>query len=372
MKKQENDKKTWSTGKQIGGILAGIVGIFLLTVLAYVIYVLVSYHRIEDRQILEVQSPAAAQEAGQVSCEEQYRICSYNVGFGAYTPDYSFFMDGGEYSRCYSRESAAAAINGAAALVQSYEPDFLIFQEVDLDATRSHHVDQDALITAAFPDYSKSFAVNYDSAYLFYPFHEPIGKSVSGISLYSRFPITESVRRSLPISESFSRFLDLDRCYSVSRIPAENGKELCIYSVHLSAYGNSDAIREGQTSMLFADMQSELEQGNYVICGGDFNHDLKAHESDTEGREGWAYPFPRSRMPQGLHFAMDLLTEEEWEGLNDTNRNADIPYTPGVSHTNILDGFIISDNIQLISYENVDTGFLYSDHEPVFMDFVLK
>lgn len=64
--------------------------------------------------------------------------------------------------------------------------------------------------------------------------------------------------------------MDLDRCYSVSRIPADGGKELVVYSVHMSAYGNSDEIREGQTSMLFNDMKEERQKGNYVICGGDF------------------------------------------------------------------------------------------------------
>ena len=48
----------------------------------------------------------------------------------------------------------------------------------------------------------------------------------------------------------------------------------------MSAYGNSDAIREGQIRMLSEDMQKEYEAGNYVLCGGDFNHDLKAAEDE--------------------------------------------------------------------------------------------
>ena len=34
----------------------------------------------------------------------------------------------------------------------------------------------------------------------------------------------------------------------------------------MSAYGNSDAIREGQIRMLSADMEKEYEAGNYVLC----------------------------------------------------------------------------------------------------------
>ena len=50
----------------------------------------------------------------------------------------------------------------------------------------------------------------------------------------------------------------------------------------MSAYGNSDEIREGQINMLVSDMEKEYKAGNYVLCGGDFNHDLKASEDDSE------------------------------------------------------------------------------------------
>ena len=47
-------------------------------------------------------------------------------------------------------------------------------------------------------------------------------------------------------------------------------------------------------------------------------------------------------------------------------------YIPGETFTCTLDGFIFSDNIDLKDYKVIDSGFAYSDHEPVFMDFQLK
>ena len=94
------------------------------------------------------------------------------------------------------------------------------------------------------------------------------------MATFSRYQIESTLRRSLPISESFSKFLDLDRCYAISRIAVSDGKELVIFNVHLSAYGADAEVLEGQRSMLFADMQREYEAGNYVIAGGDFNHDM--------------------------------------------------------------------------------------------------
>lgn len=238
-------------------------------------------------------------------------------------------MDGGKYSRCYSGESGANAIKGAAELAMEHKPDFMMFQEVDRDSTRSYHVNQEKLITDIFSNYYETFAVNYNSAYLFYPFNEPIGASYSGIASYSKYEVTDSLRRSLPISTGFSKFLDLDRCYSINRVKVENGKELVLINVHLSAYGNSDEIRAGQLNMLFGDMKKEMKKGNYIICGGDFNHDLKADEKDSENCESWAYPFPRSQMPEGVRFAMDELDKETIKQMPESNRNNDTEYIPG-------------------------------------------
>ena len=364
-------KEKWSVKKKILMSILAVIAVLLLVVIGYVIYVFASYHRIDDKQNLKINS-LNGDDSLKVTTDNEYTIGTYNVGFGAYTPDYSFFMDGGKYSRCFSRQSGIDAINGAADLAKSGNPDFMLFQEVDRDSTRSYHVNQEQLINKKFDGYFQNFAVNYDSAYLFYPFNEPIGKSYSGIDVYSKYQITSALRRSFPISTSFSKFLDLDRCYSVSRVNVDNGKELIIYAVHMSAYGNSDEIRKAQTTMLFNDMKSEIDKGNYVICGGDFNHDLKLAEDDSVEYESWAYPFPRSQMPKGLSFAMDQLSKDKYDSLADSNRNDDTEYKPGKTFTCILDGFIISDNVEMTDYTIKDTGFLYSDHQPVFMKFKLK
>lgn len=47
-------------------------------------------------------------------------------------------------------------------------------------------------------------------------------------------------------------------------------------------------------------------------------------------------------------------------------------YVEGVTYTVTLDGFLISDNVECVSYENINTGYRYSDHDPVCMKFRLK
>ena len=370
--------------------ITGIILLALVIVLAaYIIYLYASYHKIPDNQELQVEEISQNTEAGnELTTEKNYSALTYNIGFGAYTPDFSFFMDGGKSSWAKSKDSVKETIKGAGELVASKDPDFALVQEIDLDATRSYHVNEYSILKENIPAYNCVFAQNYDSAFLFYPFTQPHGKSKAGLALFSKYPITGSMRRSFPISTSFTKFFDLDRCYSISRVPVDNGKELVIFELHMSAYGNSDAIREGQIRMLSEDMQKEYEAGNYVICGGDFNHDLKAVDTqskasdadnntqtdseDSAEPESWAYPFPRSELPEHFSFCLDQLSEDEKNNLWNSARNADMEYVPGETYTVTLDGFIISDNVECTKYENVNTGYSYSDHDPVYMEFQLK
>ena len=281
-------------------------------------------------------------------------------------------MDGGEKSWAESEESVITCINGAIDTVKQYSPDYVMFQEVDFDSTRSYHIDQRRMLRDAFSDFSSSFAINYHSAFLMYPFTEPHGASNAGILTLSRQNITSSLRRSLPISESFSKFLDLDRCYSISRVPVENGKELVLFNVHLSAYGGSDEIRAAQMNMLFSDMKKEYDKGNYCVTGGDFNHDFTGDSTQklNGGMSvdfGWAQPFPEEFLPEGI-IRCDSYSKEE---LSPTCRNCDIPYEKG-NFTIIVDGFLVSANVNVTYLENISTDFKYSDHNPVVLKFELE
>ena len=359
--------------KKIGIGLAAAALIMVCAVLVYVGYVYVSYKRLPDMLELEIEEPVTGSGTQDtVKTGVTYRVLTYNIGLGAYTPEFSFFIDGGKSSVGESRESVIRTVTGAADLAAGLKPDFAMFEEVDRDSTRSYHMDQKEILDEKFGDFYSDYAQNYDSAFLFYPILEPHGKRRAGITLYSAFPIESAVRRSFPISTSFSKFFDLDRCYSVSRIPVENGKYLCLYAIHMSAYGNSDTIREGQIRMLCEDMAGEYAQGNYVICGGDFNHDLKALTDDGSERESWAYPFPREELPEGFSFCLDSFSQEEREQMWNSARNADMEYAEGVTYTVTLDGFILSDNVVCEEYTHVKTGYLYSDHDPVILDFSLK
>lgn len=351
--------------------LLAVAALLLITVAAYLLYVVFSYSRIDDKTALDVGGEGRLSFA---ETETEYTAVTQNIGFGAYTPQFTFFMDGGKQSRAESAESVLSCVEAAAETVCSFEPDFAFFQEVDTDSDRSFHIDQRKLIGARFSGYAKIFAVNYHSAFLFYPLNQPHGASNSGMATYSSVKAVSAERRSLPVSSGFGKFLDLDRCYSVTRIPVNNGKELVLYNAHTSAYGGSDEIRSAQMNMLLGDMQSEYEKGNYCVCGGDFNHDFTGNSTQLlNGGEtagfGWAQPFPEDILKKygGIRRADEYDNGE----IIPTCRNCDVPYDEN-TFTLIVDGFLISANVEAVSLRNIDTQFAYSDHNPVVMKFILK
>ena len=74
----------------------------------------------------------------------EYKVISYHIGFAAYTPD------------------------------------FILIEEVDKNATRSSHYDEEAALRNMLEGYDSTFTVNFDSPYLFYPLSKPHGKSYGG------------------------------------------------------------------------------------------------------------------------------------------------------------------------------------------------
>ncbi len=348
-------------------VMAAIISVIIIAAIVYIAYVFIAYDRIEDELAIEVDHTSSEI----IQTDTEYTLTTFNIGYGAYSPDYSFFMDGGEYARALSEDDVNTNVAGAIEIISQIDPDFALFQEVDIDATRSYHIDQYMMMEDAFPDFSSVFVMNYDSPYIFYPLLEPIGKSVSGIVTLSKYKISAALRRSLPLESGFRKLLDLDRCYSITRFPIANDQELVLINVHLSAFTADVTIGEAQLKMLFEDAQQEVDAGNYVIIGGDFNKDLFGNSPEIFGttRElpNWAKPINEELIPDS--FA--IVHPENDENLVPTLRSTETAYVEGESFVTVLDGFIVSTNVEVIHEEHIDAGFTYSDHNPVLLRFKL-
>lgn len=361
-------------GAQMKKFLKALLIVFLSLIVIvgiYVSYVFLSFKRIPDNQSLIVDNPKNLQQ--KISVGKEHNITSWNIGFAAYLRDYSFFMDGGKESRARSKSAVMKSMQNIGNQLENLKSDIYYVQEVDFDSTRAYKVDERQIIRDRFSNMSYVFAQNYDSPYLFWPLTSPHGANKSSIVTLSKYQMTDSIRRSLPIQTNVAKVLDLDRCYSVTRVPTSNGKELVLINLHLSAYTTDPTIGNQQLEMIYETVEEEYDKGNYVICGGDFNKDLLGNCTELFGvksdqSESWCKPFPKEDLP-GF---MKLIAPYDEKNPVATCRSAEEPYEYGKTVRYTLDGFIVTDNIDVSEIRAVDADFAYSDHNPVNMTFKLK
>ncbi len=292
--------------KRIQKTLTIVVAALILLLTGYVVYVKTSVTRIEDNLTLQVEKGA---EVG-IGEDTSFSILTYNVGMGIYSRDFGFFMDGGKEGRAFSKEEVVKNTDGAISVMEELSPDFLFVEETGKDCTCAYHVDQLAALTKAFGEYDIVYAQDWDSPYFMYPIFKPFGKAVAGLTVLSKYGIESSTRISLPLEDSFTNFVDLDRCYVKSVIPTENGHDLVLYCIHASAYTSTAETANRQIELLMADMTDEYEKGNYVLAGGDWNRTVdgdpeKLYGVSTEGYS-WVTPIDASVIPDSFTLVSGL------------------------------------------------------------------
>jgi hypothetical protein len=69
-----------------------LLGVVVLVLGGYIGYVSLSYYRIGDTSLQVLNNQTAKLSVADIGTKE-FKITTYNVGFGAYDRDYSFFMD---------------------------------------------------------------------------------------------------------------------------------------------------------------------------------------------------------------------------------------------------------------------------------------
>ena len=338
----------------LGGIL-GVLGVCLLLVTA-------AEYRPEKTENVSTGSGDAKLEAG-----KDVRIMTYNVGYAGLDRDADFFMDGGKDIQPESAEKVQANMEGIAGIVKDASPDIAIMQEVDVDSKRSYHKNQAKYYDRALGE-KGMFAYNFKVKYVPYPM-PPIGKVSSGLYTNTLFKTQSAKRISLP--ESFSwpmKTCNLKRCMLESRIPvAGTDKTLVVINFHLEAYDSGEG-KIAQTKALRKKLAEEYEKGNYVIAGGDFNQTFEGVDKyKITNKDSWV-PGVIGRKDLPEHF--DFAVADNFP----TCRLLSAPYTGDyeTSQVYVIDGFIVSDNVEIRDLSVINTDFTYTDHQPCVMDFVLK
>ena len=352
--------------------ISTILGFGLLVFVTILGYLTIDEYKPEEVEKLQVEDYGGKS----IKLDRNIRIMSWNIGYGALGDNADFFMDGGKMVNTASKERVRYNLDGIIDRIDEVNPDILIIQEMDRNSTRSHFVDEYEYIQRNSSSYvaknQSIFAYNFMVSFVPYPI-PPIGKVEAGLATYSAFKISEATRISLPSSFKWPMSTgNLKRCLEVSRMPIEDSeKELVLINLHLEAYDNGEG-KILQTNMLKELLKEELDKGNYVIAGGDFNQIFS--NVDTSD-----YPFLAGTWKPGSIDVSEFDARLSFvtDASNPTARSLDKVYadvsdkSPDKFQYYVIDGFIISDNIRLQNIRTHNTVFQYSDHNPISMDMML-
>lgn len=352
-------------GEKILKISGLLILLAVLTVGGFLLYITLTDYKPEK----VAQLKAEHKNERKLEQGMPYTITTFNIGYAGLDKNQDFFMDGGKRSRSSSKEQTRANLDSISFFMKTAHSSFYLLQEVDTKSTRSYNINQVDYLTNALEDYSYTFAYNYKVPWVPVPLLNPMGSVQSGLLTLSAFKSSSNLRYDLPGKESWPRQqLDLDRAFIESRFPVNNGKELIVINLHLSAFDKGGKIRKQQLDYLSAYLQKEMEQGNYVIAGGDWNHALPGTNSElfesTQTWPEWLQKFPDDFKPSGFKWSID-------DSIS-TVRTLDIPYTEGINFRAVIDGFLVSSNIEITRLQGTDLKFENSDHNPVTAAFVLK
>ncbi|GGG53886.1 endonuclease/exonuclease/phosphatase family protein [Bizionia arctica] len=159
---------------------------------------------------------------------------------------------------------------------KTLNPDFIALQEIDYDASRSYHVNQQTEIASLGYNYVAE-AVNWDDTYVPYPYWPPsvhFGKTVSGQSILSKYPIENQeciVLERVNNAPFYRDALYPERLAQIAIIKIEN-KNVILINVHLEAFDK--ATREKQFATVL-ELFTKYAANYPTILLGDFNSDPK-------------------------------------------------------------------------------------------------
>ncbi len=350
------------------------LSILIFAVIAFFTFLTIVEYRPKDTEKVQV-ADALLQEAKKLtekrlSLNKEYSVITWNTGYGALGKNADFFMDGGKMVNTASKNLVQENISKIAQGLKDENPDFIFLQEVDVKSKRSHRINQEEFYRQAFASYQNAFAVNYKVPFIPYPL-PPIGKVYGGIQTLSRYKIFEAQRIALPTSFKWPvRLGNLKRCLLISRLAVEgSNKELVLINLHLEAYDSGEG-KIMQTNLLKSVIRSELEKGNYVIAGGDFNQQFSSTDASDFPSQGETFWQPgiidESEFEEGLNFVQpnDIAScrslDKAYEGQAKEN-----------FQLYIIDGFILSKNINVTSAQTIDKNFENTDHNPIKITFTL-
>lgn len=174
--------------KKVVKIISEIIGIILICFLILLSYLWIKEYRPE--KIEDVKVYGKGEKDPEIG--KNYKIMTWNIGYGGLDKDTDFFMDGGNMVFPINKNHVEKSIDHIISTSKNIDADIKLFQEVDYDSKRTFHINQVEKLRENLIG-SSTFALNFKASFVPYPI-PPMGKVESGIMTQSDFKIKNSKR----------------------------------------------------------------------------------------------------------------------------------------------------------------------------------
>ncbi len=336
---------------------------FVILFALFLLYATITDYTPEERIILfESEHPDTIKAGSTLS------LLTWNIGYAGLGENMSFFYDGGTQVRD-TRENTLSNLSGIIGfLTEQQSIPFVFLQEVDKKSKRSYKIDQTDRLGKKLNYKFHFFALNYKSFFVPIPPLKPMGKVCSGLFSMTRFEPYLIERYDFPGNYSWpTKLFFLDRCFMVLRFAVDNNKSLLLINTHNSAFDDG-SLKKHEMEYFRDFILKEMEAGNYIIAGGDWNQNPPGFVDDRFNDESGYENFVLRAIRK------DFLNPD-WSWVYDpstsTNRSLTAPYNSQTS-TTILDFFLISPNVTKLEVKTTNMNFKFADHHPVFVSVKLE
>ena len=298
-----------------------------------------------------IARPLEAPRAG-----DELSILVWNIGYGGLGEESDFIADGGENFFPPSSKIVRKNIAGVVETLRDINADVYVIPETAKRTPLTWWNDVLGALDKAFPNEERAFSADILTRFMPWPL-----RFEHGLAIYSRKHISAAEAEPLPRErEKIAGFISRDYSARILRLPTEQGADWIVIGVHLAAFDENAETRRAQVAALMRLAEALNKQGHPVVIGGDFNLVLTPFDrpSTTSAEDrAWVHPFPMEAPPAGWRIGADPATP--------TVRTNERPYKPGENLTTIIDGFIVSPDVEIVSVATRDLGFRFSDHQPV-------
>ncbi len=296
--------------------------------------------------------------------KDTFNLMSWNIGYAGLGAEMDFFYDSGSRVRSSRKMVRKHVDNIKQFLKQNDSIDFWFIQEIDIDSKRSWSINElKEVSTLLNNNYNVAFAKNYDVPFVPVPFTNPMGHAKSGIFSASKYGFTEAKRYAYPLIAPWpQRLFLLHRCFILLRIPLKTGRDLVVINTHNTAYIYDSTLRMKELHILRKKMTDEYAKGNYVVAGGDWNQNPPGFKP-SGNFNGQRFVAAKLQLASGF-FPNNWTIA--YDNKAPSNRQNYKPFVKGENGTTVIDFFVLSPNIELLTVKNIDLNFSDSDHNPVF------